>query len=199
MHGSCRSRPEFSTSMARRDDSTEWAHSGGFMGSLSAKQRRVVRETIAECVATWAVGCIHVVCTRATLLMLSTPTHTPLVARCCACAMRSSCRDERSGAFRRIFPSAQAYTYRKFFEEVRPLNDLLADHLFHITAQVGVAHAMVSPAPDVWSCLVLLCVCVCASVRVCVCVCVCVCPLLMSCWLLWFLGSCCAAQLVFAR
>ena len=58
----------------------------------------------------------------------------------CGCSLTvmhvTTCRNERSGRFRRIFPSAHAFTYRPFFEETRPLNDLLADHLFHLTALV---------------------------------------------------------------
>ena len=49
------------------------------------------------------------------------------------------CRNARCGHFRRIFPSPNAYTYRRFFEEARPLNDLLADHLFHVTAREAAA------------------------------------------------------------
>ena len=64
---------------------------------------------------------------------------------------RCASRNERCGRFRRIFPSPHAFTYRQFFEEVRPLNELLADHMFHLTAvvRVAVGRACVSHLPSV--------------------------------------------------
>lgn len=43
----------------------------------------------------------------------------------------------RRGRFVRVFPSQRSYMYKPFFAEPRPLNDVLADHLFHVAARVS--------------------------------------------------------------
>lgn len=42
--------------------------------------------------------------------------------------------NERRGRYIRIFPNANAYAYLPFFEGVRPLNKVVADHMFRVTA-----------------------------------------------------------------
>ena len=99
----------------------------------------MLKTTMEECVRLCLRVCVSVclcVCVSVCLYLCLLGC---LLCGCgCSLTVRhvTTCRNERSGRFRRIFPSAHAFTYRPFFEETRPLNDLLADHLFHLTALV---------------------------------------------------------------